>query len=224
MDHYTVLVGGIVITSTRAEHAAQLERLQEICFPSLDPAERFRKEHYLKHIEMFPEGQFVALDGQRVVGMTSSIRWKFDFQHPNHTFAEVIQGGWLTSHDPAGDWLYGVDIGTHPEYRRRGIARALYVARHDTVRRLGLDGQVIVGMLSGYGRLKKEMSAQEYYQSVLRGERSDPTISVQMALGFEARGLLPGYLNDPVCDGFGVLLVLDARRDVRGDREPVRSS
>jgi hypothetical protein len=35
-----------------------------------------------------------------------------------------------------------------------------------------------------------------------------------MSVGFEPRGLLPNYLNDPVCDNYGVLLVLAAGKDV----------
>jgi GNAT superfamily N-acetyltransferase len=162
------LSSGIRIASTRAEHAAALEELQLLCFPTLDDSERFKAAHYRKHIELFPEGQFVALDGDKVVGMTSTIRQHFDFTHVEHKFADVIQGGWLTSHEPDGDWLYGADIGTHPAYRRRGIARGLYAARHGTVRALGLEGQVTVGMLRGYGALKREMSASEYYESLLR--------------------------------------------------------
>lgn len=209
-----LLSRGIKIASTRKEHAPALEELQILCFPTLDDDQRFKRAHYGKHIELFPEGQFVALDGERVVGMTSTIRMRFDFGHVEHTFADVIQGGWLTSHEPDGDWLYGADIGTHPAYRRRGIARGLYAARHVTVRALGLKGQVTVGMLRGYGALKGEMSARDYYDSLLRGERSDPTISAQMSVGFEPRGLLPNYLNDPVCDNYGVLLVLAAEKDV----------
>jgi ribosomal protein S18 acetylase RimI-like enzyme len=209
-----LLSSGIKIASTRKEHAPALEELQILCFPTLDDDQRFKRAHYGKHIELFPEGQFVALDGERVVGMTSTIRMRFDFGHVEHTFADVIQGGWLTSHQPDGDWLYGADIGTHPAYRRRGIARGLYAARHLTVRALGLKGQVTVGMLRGYGALKGEMSARDYYDSLLRGERSDPTISAQMSVGFEPRGLLPNYLNDPVCDNTGVLLVLAAGKDV----------
>ncbi len=214
MPYKKALRSGIVVVSTRAEHAAQLERLQEICFPSLDPAERFKKEQYLKHIEIFPDGQFVALDGSRVVGMTSTLRMEFDFEHTDRTFAEVAQGGWLTSHDPKGSWLYGADIGTHPDYRRRGIARGLYAARHDTVRRLGLRGQVTVGMLRGYGALKEQMSADEYYESMIKGERTAPTLFAQMKVGFRPRGLIRDYLNDPACDGYGVLLVFEADRDV----------
>jgi GNAT superfamily N-acetyltransferase len=212
-----VLSNGIKIASTRREHAPALEELQMLCFPTLDDSQRFKRAHYLKHIELFPEGQFVALDTRgedKVVGMTSTIRLHFDFGHVEHKFDDVIQGGWLTSHQPDGDWLYGADIGTHPDYRRRGIARGLYAARHLTVRALGLEGQVTVGMLRGYGALKQEMTAQDYYDSLLRGERHDPTISAQMSVGFEPRGLLPDYLNDPVCDNYGVLLVLGAEKDV----------
>lgn len=214
MAYETTLSSGIRVVSTRPEHAPALEELQRIVFPTLDDAERFKREHYLKHVELFPEGQFVALDGERVVGMTSTIRYRFDFEHSHHTFAEIIEGGWLTSHDPVGPWLYGCDIGTHPEYRRRGIARGLYAARQDTVRRLGLLGQVTVGMLRGYGAVKDQMSAEAYYEELVAGKRDDPTISAQIHLGFEPRGLVPGYLNDPVCDSYGVLLVLRAGVDL----------
>lgn len=208
------LGNGIVVASTEPQHAEQLQQLQDTVFPTLAPEERFRREHYLKHIEIFPEGQFVALDGTRVVGMTSTIRLHFDFDHCDHTFADVIQGGYLTSHEPDGPWLYGADIGTHPDWRGRGIARALYRARHDAARALGLRGQVTVGMISGYGALKHEMTADEYYERLVAGTITDPTVSAQRRIGFELRGLLKGYLNDPVCDNSGVLLVLDAEKEV----------
>src|SRR5262249_58579012 len=95
------------------------------------------------------DGQFVALDGDRVVGATTTLRLHFDFDRVDHTFADLIQGGWLTSHQPDGDWLYGADVGIHPSYRRRGLATALYAARQETVWRLGLRGQVTAG--GGWG-------------------------------------------------------------------------
>jgi len=215
MGYLETLSSGIEIVSTRAEHARELEQLQCVVFATLADEERFKAEHYLKHIELFPEGQFVALDQGRVVGMTSTVRCRFDFDHPGHRFADVIQGGWLTSHEPDGDWLYGADMGTHPDYRRRGIARGLYAARKSTVSRLGLRGQVMVGMLRGYGAVKQEMSAEAYYQSLISGDRSDPTISAQLKVGFEPRGLVPDYLNDPVCDNYGVLMVMTQEKDER---------
>jgi hypothetical protein len=206
---------GLAVCRTGPEHAEQLEELQRIVFPTLAPDERFVAAHYRKHVDQFPEGQFCVVDGDRVVGMTSTIRMHFDFDHPRHTFAEIIQGGWLTSHAPAGPWLYGADIGTHPEYRRRSIARALYASRHDTVHALGLLGQVTVGMPSGYGAVAHAMTGEQYYEQLVRGERDDPTITAQRKIGFELRGLISDYINDPVCGRYGIVLVLPAAREVR---------
>jgi GNAT superfamily N-acetyltransferase len=207
---------GLAVVPTRPEHADALAALQITVFPTLAADQRFTAAHYRKHVELFPEGQWCAIEREtgRVVGATSTIRYDWDFANVSHTFAEIIEGGWLTSHDPTGRWMYGADISAHPEYRGRGIARALYAMRQDVVRRLGLEGQITVGMPSGYGACKGDLTAEAYYAEILAGTRSDPTISAQLKIGFEPRGLLANYLDDPVCDNYGVLLVLPASRDV----------
>ena len=86
MWYYRRLPEGLVVMQTRPEQAPQLEDLQRICFPTLDDAERFKSAHYLKHIDLFPDGQFVVLDGDSVVGATTTLRLHFDFEHVNHTF------------------------------------------------------------------------------------------------------------------------------------------
>jgi GNAT superfamily N-acetyltransferase len=117
----------------------------------------------------------VVLDGERVVAATSTVRLDFDFQHVDHTFRDVIQGGWLTSHQPAGEWPYGADMGVAPDYRRRGLGTALYAARQETVWRLGLKGQVTAGMIRDYGAVRDRMPAQEYLQAVVEGRVKDST-------------------------------------------------
>jgi len=216
MWYYRKLSDGLVVLHTRPEHAAQLEELQRICFPTLDDAERFKAPHYLKHIDLFPDGQFVVIDGERVVGATTTLRLHFDFGHIDHTFADIIQGGWLTSHEPDGSWLYGADVGVDPDYRGRGLATALYAARQETVWRLGLKGQVTAGMIPGYAAVKDRMPVEDYYRDVVKGVVRDSTLSMQMGVGFEPRALLANYLHDPVCDNYSVLLVLGADKEVRG--------
>ena len=216
MWYYRRLADGVVVMQTRPEHAEPLEQLQRDCFPTLADAERFKAAHYRKHLELFPDGQFVALDGDTVVGATTTLRLPFDFHHLNHTFADIIQGGWLTSHDPNGDWLYGADVGVSPAYRGRGIAAALYAARQEVVWRLGLKGQVTAGMISGYGAVKDQMSAEDYVNGVVEGRIKDPTLTMQLGVGFEPRALLANYLNDPVSDNYSVLIALDAGKEVKG--------
>ena len=91
-----VLPNGLVIASVRAEHAAQLESLQRVIFPTLADDERFKAAHYLKHLELFPAGQFVGLDGDRVVAATATIRLHFDFTDRSHTFADILHTAGIT--------------------------------------------------------------------------------------------------------------------------------
>jgi GNAT superfamily N-acetyltransferase len=204
--YYKEVGGGVIITTTQPQHATQLEALQQLVFPTLSKDSLMRKEHYLNHIQIFPEGQFVAVYNDKVIGMTTAIRYHLHLDD-RHTFNDVFDNGFLNTHEPNGDWLYGMDIGTHPDYRGMGIAKFLYDARQETVHRLGLKGQYTYGMLSGYGALKNSMSAEIYYQQVVEGKLKDPTVSRQIKNGFKSYGLVPGYVEDPVCDGYCALLI-----------------
>lgn len=207
--YYQILSDGLIVRNTEPEHALQLEELQKIVFPTLAEDEWIKAVHYLRHLEVFPEGQFVITDKEHVIGMTTTMRTFFDFENHHHTFKETIAGGWLSNHDPDGDWLYGLDMGLLPAYRGRGLARILYRARHEIARSLGLKGQLTVGMMSGYGAVSKEMSGERYYQEFIEGKRKDPTLTPQLKIGFKPVALMPEHLNDPLCGNYGVLIKLD---------------
>jgi hypothetical protein len=212
----------------RSWHAEALEELQRIVFPTLSDEERLKAAHYRRHLDIFPQGQFVlttTAEGQvpplsgegqlpLLIGMTTTMRTGFDFAHYQHTFSETMAGGWMSNHQPHGTWLYGLDMGIHPAHRGRGGARLLYRARHQLVRQLQLQGQLTVGMMSGYGAISAQLSGEAYYQAWIKGDLWDPTLSPQRKIGFEPLGLIPGYLHDPGCGNYGVLLRLDAGKDV----------
>ncbi|MBK6641866.1 MAG: GNAT family N-acetyltransferase [Bacteroidetes bacterium] len=127
MFYEEILKGGLLITLMRVVHAEQLEQLQRKVFPALADDELLHAEQYRKHLEIFPVGQFVALNGELVVGATTTMRYHFNKRQPEqHTFKQVMGEGWLTTHEPDGKWLYGVDVSVHPDYRKKGIAKSLY--------------------------------------------------------------------------------------------------
>jgi GNAT superfamily N-acetyltransferase len=196
----------IVIANTQADLIPQLEELQIVCYPTLADSSRFKAPHFESHLRIFPEGQWVALNGERVVGMSAGFLCTFDFDHPHHTFDEIIDYGFFTRHDPQGQHFYGADVSVHPAYRGRGISRRLYDARKELVQRRGLRGIVTGAMIPGFARYKTSMEAPIYVNRVIAGEIFDPTLSVQLRQGFRVRGLLPKYLPDSATDGWSVLI------------------
>ena len=198
----------------QAGDAQALEVLQRIVFPTLADEERLHASQYLSHLAIFPAGQFVIEDAGAIVGMTTTMRMNFDFEHYYHRFGELFASGRLEKHEPDGTWLYGLDIGIHPAYRGRGYARLLYRARQQLVRSLMLEGQLTAGMMNGYGAVAGEISGETYYREWLEGRRVDPTLTPQRKMGFRPLGLLPDYLHDPHCGNYGVLLRLDAEQEV----------
>ena len=197
----------IIITNTRPEHIDQLEELQRICYPTLAPEHLMRRPHFESQLRIFPEGQHVALVGDRVVGQSSTLRVNLDLDHPDHGFDEIIAGGYFTTHQPDGTWLYGADMSTHPDFRRRGIASQLYAARKALAQQLGLRGMVAGGMIPGYRFHRDTMPVEEYVARVARGELTDPTLTAQLRNGFTVRGVLHGYLHDALLGDDATLIV-----------------
>jgi GNAT superfamily N-acetyltransferase len=216
-DLRAAVAAGVRIVPSEPWHAPELAALQVTCFPNLGAQELMRAEHFLRHREVFPEADLVAearsapsgeaLDAPRVVGLGSGFFTDFDFDHPDHTFLEMIDGGWFGRHDPQGAWYYGADVSVHPDYRGLGLARRLYDARKALVRRHRRRGIVAGGALPGYPRYRDALSIEAYVARVVAGELFDPTLTVQLRNGFVVEGLLRGYLEDRASGDCATLIV-----------------
>jgi len=198
-----------VVVHSEPWMAEALAEIQEASFPDLAPQEKIRPEHYRSHIDIFPEGQHAVIEVStgRVVACSTDLRTRVDFAHFAHKYLEAVGGNYLTTHDPKGDWLYGADIGVHPDYRGLGLSTLLYNARHRLVRELGLKGHVAGAMPKGYGALKEQMPIEVYVHKVVRGELTDPVLSVQLKRGYAVWGIIPDYLEDASCANYGVFIV-----------------
>jgi GNAT superfamily N-acetyltransferase len=196
------------IVPSRPEMAESLAAIQRACFPSISAGELITAEQYRAHMKVFPEGQMTVLNAEdRPVASSTDLRCTMDFDHYQHTYLEAGGNNWLSTHNPDGDWLYGVDIGVHPDYRRGGLSRLLYNARQDLARRLNLRGHILGGMMKGYGPIRNSMTPGQYVERLNSGEIFDPTVSVQMKRGYKIEGILENYVDDPSCAGKAALLV-----------------
>jgi GNAT superfamily N-acetyltransferase len=202
MSEFTI----VNLTEELAPQAAALERL---AFPHADPDDLLNEEDIRVYARTFPEGFFLVLDGDRVVGQGAGIFLDFDFDHPQHTIAEITGPHQCGNHDPDGEWYYGTDMVVHPDYRRRGIGSRLYEVRKDLVQRYNKRGIIAGGHMPGYAEHKANMSAAEYVAKVTARELYDPTLSFQIDNGFRIVGVLENYIHDETTDSNSALIVWD---------------
>jgi ribosomal protein S18 acetylase RimI-like enzyme len=149
------------------------------------------------HQEVFPEGQFVAVDREsgRVLGMAVSLVVAADEWPLEVPWRVITDHGRLTTHSVAGDTLYAAGVAVDPAARGLGVGSALYRGREALALELGLRRIRAGARIPGYGPLADRMSPEAYVEEVVRGLRKDPTLSFQLAKGFQVLGVAPGYLR-----------------------------
>jgi GNAT superfamily N-acetyltransferase len=175
---------------------AALREVQALCFPPPYPPEQWWSAGQIaSHVRIFPAGALAAERDGRLLGSATALIVGTRALEGAHTWAGISADGWLTTHDPAGDTLYGVDIAVVPAARGQGIARALYQARFDLVRRLGLRRFLAASRISGYAR-HRQLSPEAYAAEVVAGRLADPVITPQLRAGLRPGALLRGYLPD----------------------------
>ncbi len=212
-QHHAVTLP-IRVVNIQPEHFAGLEEVQRLAFPTLTPDELLDAARFQRHIEIFPEGQFVALAEIRPgewkpVGSTSTYRTNYEFGKRHYTFMESMGDGWLTGHEPDGEWLYGIDLSVHPDFRGMRIGRRLYQARHRLAVQLNLRGEIAGGMIPGYDRHRDTLSVAQYVLHVHQARLHDPTLTMQLRNGFQVRGILYDHITDPRSDNACTLIIRD---------------
>jgi ribosomal protein S18 acetylase RimI-like enzyme len=172
----------LVIRNTRPDDIEKIVKLQQESFPILARYGNIWHQEELKsHLQIFPQGQFVAVEEDgTVVGSVSTLIINLDSEYAEHTWKGITADGMFTNHNPNGDSLYGADISTHPKFRHEGIGSMLYGARKELVMRLALRRMISGGRLFNYCEYADRMSALEYAQKVITGELHDPVLSFQV--------------------------------------------
>ena len=189
---------GVRIRNTTEEDIPKIVDLQRESFPYLARyGNVWQPEELKSHLQVFPEGQFVAVEPDgTIVGSASTLIVSLNPEYSEHTWKDITANGKFTNHNPLGDSLYGADISTHPKYRHEGIGSMLYDRRKDLVVRLNLRRMIAGGRLFNYREYADKMSPLEYANKVIGAELHDPVLSFELANGFRFIKILPNYLDD----------------------------
>lgn len=161
-------------------------------------------------ITNFPEGCFVIedKDTHEILAYSASIRLKESRIMKPHSWNTITGGGFGTTHQSNGEFLYGYEVCVDPEVRGTRLGQRIYNARKDLAKYLRLKGIAFCGRIPGLSKKKEIKDPMVYVQKVLNKEIRDTALSFQLRNGFEVKRVMERYLpEDKESRGFGVLLI-----------------
>lgn len=182
-----------------------LKEIMDQVYPGLGgawPEKKFRAQ-----LAVFPDGQICIEDHGKVVAAAFSVIVDYEKFGDHHTYDEITGDAYLTTHDPQGDVLYGVDVFVSPIYHGMRLGRRLYEARKELCQSLNLKSIVAGGRIPLYEKYASEISPQQYIEKVKKKEIYDPILTFQLSNDFEVKRVLKDYLpEDRESRGYATLL------------------
>ncbi|MGE0490179.1 MAG: GNAT family N-acetyltransferase [Vulcanimicrobiota bacterium] len=160
-------------------------------------------------INNFPEGNFVAICDEKVVGYCATLRISEKRAFREHSWKQISGGGYGSTHEPEGDWLYGYEVFVDPDFRRLRIGDRLYRQRRQLCQHYRLKGIIICGRLPFLSkRIRRVGTVENYIEAVQNKEIKDPTFGFQVRQGFEFVKVIKEYLPlDRDSLGHGALMI-----------------
>lgn len=180
--------------------------IQKEAFPPPFPEELWWSKHHIQaHTETFPQGAMLAKINGKAAGSATSLIVKYDGSP--HTWEEVSDSGFLSrTHDYAGDTLYGIDVCVRPQFRGKKVATALYDARKQLVKKLGLKRYIAGCRIPGFHNHADDMSVNTYVKKVVEGELEDLVLSFMLHQGLTAVNIMPDYVEDEESLDYAVIV------------------
>ncbi|MCC5793450.1 MAG: carbon-nitrogen hydrolase [Chromatiales bacterium] len=196
----------LLVRNATLSDADGIAALAERVYPDMPP---YPKAMLIGQINAFPDGVWVAELGGEIVGYCATICVSSDMALKPHTWREITGGGYGSTHDAGGKWLYGYEVCVDPRTRRYRIGQRFYRERRRLCEFRRLKGIVIAGRIPGYKRSSRRFGSPEQYVEAVREKKArDPVLSFQIRNGFEPVGILRDYLpHDRESGGYAVHLV-----------------
>lgn len=112
-----------------------------------------------------------------------------------HTWKEITGGGYGSTHDTEGEYLYGYETCVDPDVRGFRIGQRLYNERKKLAKHYRLKGIIFAGRIPKLSKkIKQAGTAENYVKLVQEGKYKDNVLGFQLRNGFEVLGVFKGYL------------------------------
>lgn len=194
----------LIVRNTGLSDYPALKEIMDLVYGHAGGA--WTHQQFESQLARFPEGQMCIEDNGKVIAAVISVIVDYKKFGDFHTHQQITGDGHLTTHDPTGDTLYGVDVFVHPDYRGLRLGRRLYDARKELCRTLNLRRIIFGGRIPGYEAHSEKLTPQEYIEEVEAREIYDPVLTFQLRNDFHVRRVITGYLpEDEESHGYAVI-------------------
>ncbi|MBF0468767.1 MAG: GNAT family N-acetyltransferase [Desulfamplus sp.] len=146
----------------------------------------YTQRQYEMQFTAFPQGQFVAVCGDKIIGYATCLIVSIDDGFW-YDVDELTGAGTFSTHNQDGDTLYGADIAVHPDYQRRGVAMLLYRRRRSVLKKYNLRRMIAYGRIPGYKDHAGKMTAEQYVERVQNGELRDSALNAHLKAGYHVK-------------------------------------
>ncbi|MBC5635344.1 GNAT family N-acetyltransferase [Ornithinibacillus sp. BX22] len=196
-----------VVRNYTREDFDELITIQSESFPPPFPPELWWNKAQLEnHITLFPEGALCVEVNGVLAGSMTGLIVNFDPEHPEHTWEEITDDGYIRNHNPNGNTLYVVDICIRPAFRKLALGKLLMQAMYEVVIYKDLDRLLGGGRMPGYRKHAERLSAEAYLEEVVSGKRKDPVITFLLNAGRVPIGVVANYLEDEESLNYAALM------------------
>ena len=218
-DENTPVEHRLKLRNTTLADYDDVQEIMDLVYPDLGGG--WSREQFASQIARFPEGQICIEDNGKVVAAAITLVVDYSRYGDNHTYDKITGNGYLTTHDPNGDTLYGVDVFVHPTYRDLRLGRRLYDARKELCERLNLRAIVAGGRIPGYRTHRDRITPQQYVEQVKAKELYDPILTFQLANDFHVRKIITGYMPEDRQSGAYATLLEWINIYYQGEEKPI---
>ncbi len=153
-------------------------------------------EEFSTLLSVFPEGQICIEDKGTVVAAALTLIVEYANLERNHSYEDIVSRGRFDKHDPEGDYLYGIDVFVHEDYRGMRLGRRLYDARKELCEQLNLKGIIVGGRIPGYSKYHQELTPGQYIEKVRNKEIVDQVLTFQLSNDFHPKRVIPNYIPE----------------------------
>lgn len=168
------------------------------------------QEQFISRIKTFPEGVILAETNSKIIGVVAGQIIKSSYLSKEKiNWQDITDHGYIkTTHNPAGDALFGVDLSVDPLYRKSGVGKKLLLEIGKMAIRRNLKVGILGARMPEYYKYSKEVTPEAYLNfRGTDGRLVDSELRFYERNGLSLVRVIEEYFPDKESLNYGVLAV-----------------